>query len=317
MKVCFLGAGALGSSIGGTLTHSGAEVYLIDRWQEHINAIQKKGLILHSGGEQNKTETVNIHAVTDATSLDEMDLVIVLVKSFATRDALESAKSLIGKHTMVLSLQNGLGNEDVIADVIGKEHVIGGRTYVGGVLLKPGQVIATTRKKLTRIGELNGQNSDRIQTVKNLFEQAGMDIEITTNIVGEMWDKLLVNVATGALSSLTQLTYGDLYSMPELEDVACMAVAEGIAVALAEGVQLSSIDPMDAWLKASAGLPKEFKTSMLQSIEKEKPTEIDFINGAVVRYGQKNQILTPVNKTLVACIKGLEKTVLKRSKKIG
>jgi 2-dehydropantoate 2-reductase len=122
-----------------------------------------------------------------------------------------------------------------------------------------------------------------------------------------MWDKLLVNIATGALSGITRLPYGELYAVPELEVTAMAAVAEAIAVANASGIALETVHPRDAWVKAGSGLPPEFKASMLQSLEKGSVTEVDFINGAVVRAGAKAGVPTPVNATLVACVKGIER----------
>ena len=313
MKVCVLGAGALGSAIGGTLAMHGVDVCLINRNQAHIDAIRKNGLTLYPGSALNKPFTIRVQAQTDCLGIGEADLILVLVKSSATASAIEHALPLIGKNTAILSLQNGLGNEETILTKVTPHHLLGGRTYIGGMLLKPGHVVATTLHKLTRIGELNGSHSPRLETIKQLFENAGMPTEISDNIVGEMWDKLLVNVATGAISGLTRLTYGDMYAMPEIEALACAAVEEGIAVAQANGVRLSSTTARDIWLKASAGLPPEFKTSMLQSLEKGNITEIDFINGAVVRHGHKKSIPTPVNQALVACIKGLEKSIKNRA----
>jgi 2-dehydropantoate 2-reductase len=124
-----------------------------------------------------------------------------------------------------------------------------------------------------------------------------------------MWDKLLVNVATGALSGITRLTYGDLYAVPEVEACAVAAVAEAMAVAKAAGIALGSTEPRQAWVKAADGLPAAFKASMLQSLEKGSVTEIDFVNGAVVRWGAKYGVPTPVNQALVACIKGIERAL--------
>jgi len=122
-----------------------------------------------------------------------------------------------------------------------------------------------------------------------------------------MWDKLLVNVSTGALSGITGQVYGSLYSVPEIEATATAAVGEAMAVAQAGGVSLSIKEPRDAWLIAAEGLPYEFKTSMLQSLDKGSLTEIDFINGFVVRAGRLHNVPTPVNQTLVAAIKGIER----------
>lgn len=125
-----------------------------------------------------------------------------------------------------------------------------------------------------------------------------------------MWDKLLVNVATGALSAITGLPYGGLYAVPEVQACALAAVAEAMAVARAKGVVLSMSDPQQPWELAHAGLGPDFKASMLQSLEKGSRTEIDYINGAVVREGQRLGVPTPVNQALVAAIKGIEHKLL-------
>ncbi|MDI6725683.1 MAG: ketopantoate reductase family protein, partial [Smithellaceae bacterium] len=223
-----------------------------------------------------------------------------------TREAMENAGPIIGDKTVIMSLQNGLGNEEIIAEVAGKEHVLGGRTYAGGSVIGPGQVIANSTGKPTYIGELDGATTERAIRIAEEFKLAGLLITVSSNIKGIMWDKLLVNVATGALCGITRLPYGGLYQMPELMDCALEAVSEGIEVAKAIGVKLSTKDPQEAWFKASEGLPEDFKPSLLQSLEKGLRTEIDFINGAVVRWGEKCQVPTPVNKTLVAGIKGIE-----------
>ena len=307
MKICVLGAGALGCAIGGVLTEAGHEVWLINRNAEQVDAMNSRGLILRDGGAD---RAVQVHAATTAQGVNmdtgAVDLVIVLVKSFHTRQAMEAATSLLGPDTAVLSLQNGLGHEDILAEIVGRERVLAGKTYVGGTQLAAGHVIAGTRGKDTHIGELDGRITGRVQRIADTFNRAGLDTTVSDNIMGTIWDKLLINVATGALTGITRLTYGQLYRQPELEACGVAAVAEAMAVAEASGIRLSITDPRDAWLKAGAGLPDEFKTSMLQSLEKGSVTEIDFVNGSVVRWGAKCGVPTPVNQALVACIKGIE-----------
>jgi 2-dehydropantoate 2-reductase len=161
--------------------------------------------------------------------------------------------------------------------------------------------------KLTLIGEPTGGISERAQRVAAEFERAGLKTTVSSNINGVIWDKLLVNTATGALSAITRLPYGSLYALPELEATAVVAVAEAMAVARAKGVTLSIKEPIDAWRMAGAGLGPDFKASMLQSLEKGSITEIDFINGAIVREGERLGVPTPVNRALVACVKGIER----------
>lgn len=304
MKIYFLGAGALGCAIGGTLAAGGSDVTLIDPFQAHVDAINRDGLLMKDGDSERR---IKVRAATGVEGLPPADLVIVLVKSFHTRSAIEGALSIIGPDTALMSLQNGMGHEEILADVAGREHVLAGKTYVGGVLLGPGHIIAGTRGKRTVIGELDGNASERTRAIAAEFERAELPCEVSDSILGVMWDKLLINVSTGALSGITGQVYGSLYAVPEIEATAIAAVAEAMAVARSIGVKLSIQSPRDAWVMAAEGLPYEFKTSMLQSLEKGSITEIDFINGAVVRAGREHNVPTPVNQTLVAAIKGIER----------
>jgi 2-dehydropantoate 2-reductase len=308
LKICVLGAGALGCAIGGVLTEAGNEVWLLNRGQVHVDAMNKGGLVMRENGAD---RAVTVRATTDcqeiARSTGPVELIIVLVKSFHTRAAIEAALPIVGEGTSVMSLQNGLGHEDTLAEVVGPQKVLAGKTYAGGVMLAPGHIIVGTRGKQTHIGELDGSITDRVRRIADTFNQAGLATAVSPNITGTMWDKLLINIATGAMSGITGLTYGELYQVPEIEACALAAVAEAMAVAKASSIDLSISDPRQPWVMAAAGLPPEFKASMLQSLQKGSVTEIDYINGAVVRQGAKVGVPTPVNQTLIACIKGIER----------
>lgn len=306
MKIAIVGAGALGCAIGGTLSHAGHAVALVNRNRAHVDAVNAHGLRMRTAAGYS---IVRPQATTDPSGLGVMDLVIVLVKSFHTREAMEASRNLVGGATTVLSLQNGLGHEDILAEVVGRDRIIGGKTYVGGVLLAPGEIIAGVEGKETIIGELDGSLSDRVRTIAEAFTAAGLATQVSGNIMGTIWDKLLVNVSTGAVSGITRLPYGPLYQVPEIEATAIAAVQEAMAVAAASGVTLATTEARSAWLKAGEGLPGDFRTSLLQSLEKGSVTEIDFINGAVVRWGERCGVDTPVNRTLVACIKGIERAL--------
>jgi 2-dehydropantoate 2-reductase len=260
-------------------------------------------LTLRDGGVD---RVVRVQAATSAQTVGVVDLVVVLVKSFDTAAAMTAGIALLGPKTHVLSLQNGVGHEEILADLVGRARVIGGKTYAGGTQLGVAHISIGTRGKETIIGELDGGASERTTQIAALFTAAGLQTTVSSNIMQTIWEKLLVNVSTGALCAITGLPYGKLYAVPEVQATALAAVAEAMAVAKASGVQLTTTEPKQPWLKAAAGLPPEFKTSMLQSLEKGSVTEIDFINGAVVRQGQKYGIPTPVNQALVACIKGIE-----------
>jgi 2-dehydropantoate 2-reductase len=312
MKIAIIGAGSLGSAIGALLQEAGNEVWLITRNAAHVKAIQERGLVVQtrdaSGGLQ--ARTVSIQASTSSAELaraaGHMDLVIVLVKSAQTHDAVQAALPLVGEHAAVLSLQNGLGHEDIISSLVGKERTLAGKTYVGGQIVEPGVILSGSIGKDTHIGELSGEITPRIKGIAKAFEAAGLQTVVSDNILGTIWDKLFINVATGALSGITGLAYGHLYQVKELEETAVAAVSEAMQIAKAKGIRTSIAQPIDAWRKAGAGLPFDFKASVLQTLERGVRTEVDFINGAVVAEGEKLGIPTPVNRTLLACIKGRE-----------
>jgi 2-dehydropantoate 2-reductase len=311
LKIVILGAGALGCAIGAALTQGGNETWLLNRSAGHVEAMRRDGLRVDDA---RGSRMVPVRASSRPDEVGVADLVIVLVKSLQTEAAMRGAMALVGPDTTVLSLQNGLGHEDILSDIVGRERVLAGKTYVGGVLRSPGHILSGVEGKDTYIGELDGRISPRVRAIAEAFTAAGLRTTVSDNIVGTMWDKLLVNVATGALTGITRLTYGQLYDEPLLAATAQAAVAEAIAVARATGVLLTLTEPEQAWRLASAGLAPSFKTSMLQSLEKGSLTEIDFINGSVVRQGERHGVPTPVNATLVACIKGIERAMADRQR---
>lgn len=305
MKVCVLGAGSLGSTIGGVLAQAGNEVHFVGR-APHMDAINENGLEMVTPAGVEMAHPIG-HTVPDG--IGKVDLVIVLCKAFDTKHTIEEAHELIGPDTAVMSLQNGLGAEDVLCEAVGAEHVIGGKTYIGGMLLQPGRVQATIPGKDTFIGELDGRITPRVQAIGKAFEDAGMHCIVSGNIMGVIWDKLLVNVATGAVCGVTHLPYGPMYEEEKLVACACAAVQEGMDVAAAAGVKLTYSNPMDVLELARTGLPYDFKPSILQSLEKHRPTEVGVINGAVVTQGKKYGVPTPVNETLQALVGGVERYI--------
>ena len=177
------------------------------------------------------------------------------------------------------------------------------------MMLAPGKVQSTTEGKQTFIGEYSGPVTPRIEAIAQVFNDAGMECTASPRMKNIIWDKLLINVATGAVCGISRLPYGELYQHPELYATAIAAVKEGMRVAIAEGIILSRHDPQEVLELARENLPFDFKPSILQSLEKHRRTEIDVINGAVVTYGKRHEIETPVNETLVAGIKGIERYI--------
>ena len=289
----------------GTLALAGNEVTLIGR-TAHVEAINASGLTLIAPeGEQQ----ARVQAFTSAEGLEPAELVIVLCKAFDTEECIETNRSIIGPGSVVLTLQNGLGNEDLLGKLLDPKQVIAGKTYIGGMMLAPGKVQSTTEGKQTFIGEYSGPVTPRIEAIAQVFNDAGMECTASPRMKNIIWDKLLINVATGAVCGISRLPYGELYQHPELYATAIAAVKEGMRVAIAEGIILSRHDPQEVLELARENLPFDFKPSILQSLEKHRRTEIDVINGAVVTYGKRHEIETPVNETLVAGIKGIERYI--------
>lgn len=304
-RIVVAGAGALGSALGGALALKGADVWLVTRNAAHREAIATCGLTLVSG-QKDCVARPQLAASCAEIAGRPADLIIILCKSADTPDTARDALAIGGPDTLVVSLQNGLGHEAVLADIFGQDRVIGGKTYAGGVLLAPGRVMATVAGKRTIIGEMPGGLSQRCVAMARRLSDHGVPCEASDAMASVIWDKLLINVATGALTALTRMTYGEIYADAALTHCALAAVAEAMDVAAARGISLSIASPQQAWAMAAAGLPETFRTSMLQTLEKGRQSEVDFINGAVVRAGAAVGINAPVNRLLTACIHGVE-----------
>ena len=294
----------MGCLYGGKLSQSKEnQVYLLDIWKEHIDRINEYGLIMEEAGES--LVYSDIKASVDASDIGRADLVIVFVKSTLTKVAVHEAQELFGKETLVLTLQNGLGNVDLIGEEVGLANVIGGTTAHGAYMEGPGKICHAGVGK-TIIGELSGETTERINEIAGIFQAVGLETEISNNILGLIWDKLIVNVGINSLTAITGLHNGELLDHPELLDIMSLAIDEALAVAKIKKIQLSSHDPyahtLDVCKKTATN-----KSSMLQDIINKRRTEIDMINGGILLEGQKEGIPTPVNRVLTDLIKYWEK----------
>lgn len=304
MKIAIIGAGAMGCLYGSILSKiKDNQIFLLDIWKDHIDKINAEGLTVEEDGKDQLYQ--NLRAVSRAEEAGICDLAIVFVKSTMTSTAVYENKAIFGVDTTVLTLQNGLGNVDIIGDIVGKSNVIAGTTSHGATMLEPGKIRHAGRGK-TIIGEISGEKTPRILKIFKLFEETGTQIEIATNVTGLIWDKLLVNVGINALTGISRLTNGDLLSQPELISIMEDAVEEGLELAQAKGVELTETDPFEHTRRVCE-LTSKNKSSMLQDIMNNKKTEIDMINGAIVREGAKIGLKMPVNKTLTGLIKYFEK----------
>jgi len=302
MKVVVLGAGAMGCLYGGLLAEGENEVWLLDVWKEHVDTINQRGLIIE--GIKGKRVIKGINATTNPEEAGVADLLIVFVKSTVTEVAVKGAKSIIGENTTVMTLQNGLGNVEKIESVVGKGKVIAGVTSHGSTLLGPGH-IRHAGEGDTYLGEADGNATDRLSKIVDVFNAAGIKCNVADNILSLIWSKLIVNVGINALTSITGLRNGQLLDYPSTEELLELAVAEALDVAEVKGIKLQYQDSV-SHVKEVCRLTAENKSSMFQDVLNKRKTEIEMINGAIVREGEKEGIDTPVNKVLTNLVTALQ-----------
>jgi len=301
MRIAVVGSGAMGSLYGGLLADAGEDVTLIDIWKEHVDAINTRGLKISGvSGER----LVRVRATTNPAEVGTVDLIMIFVKAYDTRKAAQDALPMVGPETVFLTLQNGLGNVEQIEEVAGKGRVVAGATTHGSTLVGPGEVFHAG-KGLTYIGELTGEITERVKRIAETFNRAGIETHISQNIQGIIWKKILINVGINAITAITGLRNGEILLVPEVKEIVRKAVLEAAEVAKAAGITVEMEDPVAEVYKV-AELTAKNKSSMLQDVERGRRTEIDAINGAIVRIGKQYGVDTPVNETLVAAVKGIE-----------
>lgn len=304
MKIAVIGAGAMGSLFGAYLAKAGAAVTVVDVWPEHVAAIRGQGLTL---SEAAGDEVVRLDAALGTGGLEPVDLVILFVKSAATRFAALDAAALLRPGGRVLTLQNGLGNAEVIAEIVGAERVLAGTTAQGATLLGPGQIRHGGSGE-THIGRLFGEVDEFCHEVARLLTNAGLPTVVEPDVRSLIWGKLIINTGINALTALLRLRNGQLAELAETRQLLALAVEEAVQVARAAGVLLPYANPLDKVLAVAVATGQN-QSSMLQDILRGSPTEIAVINGAIVREGERLGVATPVNRTLTLLVQALEKNL--------
>jgi 2-dehydropantoate 2-reductase len=300
MKIAVVGAGAMGSLFGGLLTESGADVWLLDIWAEHIKAVNDNGLNIEREG---KFRSVSVKATTDPNRIGISDLVISFVKSTNTSQAAKTAKFLIDDSSLILTLQNGMGNADTIAEVIEPTRIIAGTTSHGATMLGPGS-IRHAGIGPTTIGMWVDGGKDKALYIAKFLTEAGIKTEAVDDIQNVIWNKLLVNVGINAITALTGIKNGQLLDLSATRDISRAAVEEAMELARAQGVMIREDSVGHVFEIAKATSPN--RSSMGQDVDNKRLTEIEAINGFVVREASKIGLKVPVNKTLTALIETLQ-----------
>ena len=299
-----MGAGAIGSLFGGYLAKLGEDVTLIGR-PLHVEAINEKGLKIDG---VNGEHQINVKAVDDIKYLDpaNLDLILVTVKAYDVENAVNDIKPLISPKTNVLFLQNGLGIIDLILKIINQDQIIRGTTTNGALFIQPGYIRHTGQGD-TFIGKLNSEKNDILNKIKSIFDRSGLPTKITTSIKEILWRKLLINISINAFGALTGLPNGELKKF--FEDSMKQVIQEAIKIAKKMGIEIDINTAINQTFNVLEKTAKN-RNSMLQDVERKKKTEIDFINGIIVKYGKIQGIPTPLNSLITSFIKGLEKSYL-------
>lgn len=302
-RVTILGAGGMGALFGAILADGGLEVALVDRDREHIDAINRAGLrITGFGGDR----TRRLCATTDAGQIERADIVLVQCKAHDTRAAAKAGKHLIDGGAVAISFQNGLGNEEALADILGDDNVLGGLTTVAGWKHGPGLIQDFSRTP-SWIGEMAGGASDRAKVIATTLSNAGLETIASDDIVKDMWKKLLGNISLSAVSGITDLTSAEALAVPALKQTSITAMDEALAVATAAGIRLdreAALASMEAIsVKGGNG---DNKSSMCVDLLNRRPTEVDVIYGSVIKKGDALGIPTPTLNVLASLIRGLE-----------
>ena len=305
MKIAIIGAGAMGSVVGGALAKAGNGVSFIEVAQPVIDAINSRGLIIED--KAGARETIPVHATSDPSTIGPVDLVIVFVKCYHTDNAVRNAVSLIGRDTVVLSLQNGWGNGPRIGSIVGEDKLMLGVSYHSATVSEPGHVLHVG-KGMTFIGELNGEVTERLERIAAAFSKAGIDVTTSNHVLKEIWSKLALNACTLPTSALLRFYAPQLVQHDSMLLLMRELLEEVVAVARAQEIPLE----FDERWEAITGLLKRCaptaKSSMLQDVEQSRATEIDVINGAIVEAGRRFNIATPYNNAMLWMVKALEET---------
>lgn len=304
IRISVLGAGAMGSLFGGLLAEAGHEVELLDVNPAQIAAISEHGLLIRNDAGERRL-AIPIMRPQEATR--QPDWLIVFTKAMHTRSALETVRHLIGPETRLLSLQNGLGNAEKLAAFADASRIAIGMTTVPADLVAPGEVHSHGESK-TRIVMVDGSESAALAALAAALDAAGLPCAVDPDALVAIWEKVAFNVALNSLCSVTRRTVGALGDDAGGRRLAHAVASEVLTVAQAEGLAVSperTHTTIDHALDHHGG----HKPSMLQDLLAKRPTEIETLNGAVVRAAERHGLTTPRTETLYALVKMAEQAI--------
>jgi 2-dehydropantoate 2-reductase len=301
MRIAVVGAGAMGSIFGAALARGGDEVTLVDVAEPLVEKLNADGVTVVRGDERT---TTRLTATTDPSEVGPVDAVVFFVKCYHTASAAKLAQPLVGPDTLVASLQNGWGNGEVLAAAFPPERVVVGATYNSGLLVEPG-VVMHPADQPTVVGAFGDGDTDGAERLAAALDRAGLETTVVTPVRPEIWKKLILNAATLPPAAVTGMNAGALGAHEPMRELVAETAREATAVAQALGYP---IDPEERVETILALLERAGPTkgSMLQDFEAGRRTEVDVINGAVVKAADDQGVPVPLNRAFVALVKGWE-----------
>ena len=301
MRIAVVGAGAMGSIFGARFKEAGHDAVLVDVSRAVVDRVNADGVSVTRGDEEKVTR---IEATSDPASVAVADVVVFFVKCYHTASAAETARPLVGADTVVASLQNGWGNGDVLAGVYDPGQVVVGVTYNSGTVLELGKV-AHPGVGPTFMGPFAGGSLAGAERLAGTLADGGLEAHVVATIRPEIWKKLVLNAATLPTAALTGMNAGALTAHGRMKELVSETAREAVAAARALGYEIDERERIDAihGLLERAGTTK---ASMLQDFEAGRQTEIDVINGAVVKAADEKGVPVPLNRAFVALVKGWE-----------
>ena len=303
MKIAIIGTGAMGSVYAALLADNGGhDVWAIDSWQDHVDAMNTNGLRVEGASGD---RTVKLNATSNPGDVSDVDLVIVATKYDGVGDAAKAALQIAKPDAPILTIQNGLGSADIVADVVGSDRIMLGVVGGFGASMKgPGHAHHNGMEFL-RLGEMDGGMTDRLEAVAEAWRAGSFKVLTFDDIHKMVWEKLICNCTYSGTGALTELCVGDIQADPHAWSIASQCALEAANVARAKGIKLEFDDPV-AYVRAFGEKIPNARPSMLLDHLAKRPAEVDNINGAIPREGAKVSVATPVNSMVSALLKAKE-----------
>jgi len=302
MQFVIVGAGAMGSLFGGLLGQV-TPVYLYDVWKEHVDAINNNGLLMTRGNEK---KYIPVKATSDPYAVEKADVVIVFVKYHQTRNAIRNALPFLNPHTLVCTFQNGIGNVDIIKEVVIESNICYGLTTLTSDLQGPGHIEMTFHGQgETYLWPLSGIVDERVKETVKIMNEAGINTEITPRVEYHIWRKLMINASMNTLCSITRLPVGYLLDTPQALELIKSIVYEIGEIAQAKGIPLTGEEGFKH-LQEVGIAAKDHVPSMVIDVRNKKKTEIECLNGAIVEEGKRLGVNVPFNTAITDIIRTIE-----------